>query len=105
MTPGQMSRLFEPFSQVHDDADGRRQGTGLGLFISRGIVEEHGGQLRAASQGPAKGSTFSFTLPLSTPGNRRRVAARPKRSMGGHSPQVPEAAAVDPIAQRLRELI
>jgi hypothetical protein len=42
---------------------GRPTGSGLGLWISRGLVEAHGGRLTAASI-PGEGTTFSFTLPL-----------------------------------------
>jgi signal transduction histidine kinase len=42
---------------------GKPTGSGLGLWISRGLVEAHGGQLTATSQ-PGQGTTFSFTLPL-----------------------------------------
>jgi signal transduction histidine kinase len=42
---------------------GRPTGTGLGLWISRGLVEAHGGRLRADSQ-VGKGSVFTFTLPV-----------------------------------------
>jgi signal transduction histidine kinase len=41
---------------------GRPTGTGLGLWISRGLVEAHGGELTAASP-PGEGATFTFTLP------------------------------------------
>jgi signal transduction histidine kinase len=54
-----LPHLFEPFWQARRTA---RQGTGLGLFISRGIVEAHGGWLEVDSQ-EGQGSTFSFTLP------------------------------------------
>ena len=40
------------------------QGTGLGLFISKSIVEAHGGRIWAENNADAKGATFSFTLPL-----------------------------------------
>jgi signal transduction histidine kinase len=40
------------------------RGTGLGLAISKGIIEAHGGKIRAASDGENKGSTFSFSLPI-----------------------------------------
>ncbi|MEA3201324.1 MAG: hypothetical protein QOE90_2752 [Thermoplasmata archaeon] len=59
----QIERLFRPFSQVHDRAGQSRSGTGLGLYISRGIVEQHGGRIWAASDGLGMGSTFAFALP------------------------------------------
>jgi len=40
------------------------QGSGLGLFISKGIVEQHGGRLTVASEGLGKGVTFTVELPL-----------------------------------------
>jgi signal transduction histidine kinase len=55
----QLEAVFERFWQAHGED---RRGMGLGLYISKGIVEAHGGRLWAESQ-PGKGSTFSFTLP------------------------------------------
>ena len=40
-------------------------GSGLGLFISKGIVEAHGGKIWAENNADGKGATFSFTLPIS----------------------------------------
>lgn len=53
-------RLFRPFSQLSSP---ERGGTGLGLFISKGIVEAHGGRIRAESEGPGHGSCFIVELP------------------------------------------
>jgi signal transduction histidine kinase len=47
---------------------GRPNGTGLGLWISRGLVEAHGGELTATSD-LGQGSTFRFTLPIQPPGS------------------------------------
>ncbi|MHB8634332.1 MAG: sensor histidine kinase [Thermoplasmatota archaeon] len=63
----QIVRLFQPFSQVHDPVTVQTGGSGLGLFISRGIVQQLGGTLEAASQGTRQGSTFVLRLPLATP--------------------------------------
>ena len=57
-----LALLFQPFTQVGDIQPA--QGTGLGLYIARGIVEQHGGRLEARSAGEGRGATFSFTLPL-----------------------------------------
>jgi signal transduction histidine kinase len=40
------------------------QGTGLGLYISKSIIEAHGGQIWAENNNDGKGATFSFSLPL-----------------------------------------
>lgn len=67
LAPQQIQRLFQPFSQVHDGATTTEPGTGLGLYISRGIIEAHGGRIWCQSEGPGKGSTFGFELPASVP--------------------------------------
>jgi signal transduction histidine kinase len=58
-----LDRIFERFVQVPGARSG---GAGLGLSIARQIVEEHGGRIAVQSE-PGKGSTFSFTLPVSPP--------------------------------------
>ncbi|GEM_PF-2339076 len=58
-----IGRLFKPFSQLHDHMDKTRSGAGLGLYVAKGIVESHGGQIGCESQGTGRGSTFRFTLP------------------------------------------
>jgi GAF domain-containing protein/ActR/RegA family two-component response regulator len=63
----EMDKLFERFSQVDGSPTRRAGGTGLGLNISRHLVELHGGRIWAESAGPGRGSTFSFTLPLWVP--------------------------------------
>ena len=60
-----MSHLFERFYRAEDKL--ARGGTGLGLFISKQIIEAHGGRIWAESK-PGEGSTFSFTLPLNGKG-------------------------------------
>ena len=54
-----LPRIFEPFVQVPHAPGG---GAGLGLSISRRIVEGHGGRLTVQSE-PGRGSTFTFTVP------------------------------------------
>ena len=55
--------IFEKFYQVGDSTGGVREGTGLGLPITKHLVELHGGTISVASQ-PGKGSSFRLVLPL-----------------------------------------
>lgn len=59
-----LPRLFKPFMQVHDPMKITTGGTGLGLYVSQGIVSAHGGRLEAQSNGPDCGSQFTVWLPL-----------------------------------------
>jgi len=59
------ARIFEPFVQATDDIK-HTQGTGLGLPISRSLVEAHGGELWVESK-MGEGTTFFFTLPFRPP--------------------------------------
>lgn len=56
-------KLFEKFSQLHDGIGGKPGGSGLGLYISRQIVEAHGGRISVNSQ-PGNGASFKVEWPL-----------------------------------------
>ena len=58
-----LERIFDRFKRIEHGKETAR-GTGLGLSIAKHIVTEHGGRIWAESE-PGKGSTFSFTLPVS----------------------------------------
>lgn len=63
LTAEQVDRLFHPFVQLHRDQV-TFAGTGLGLYISRGMAQRQGGSLTCASAGPGKGATFTLRLPV-----------------------------------------
>ena len=65
-----LPRIFERFYRVDAARDRARGGTGVGLAISRAIARAHGGELRAASEGPGQGTTILLRLPRSRPGSR-----------------------------------
>jgi signal transduction histidine kinase len=67
--PQDMEKLFHLFSRLEHGVD-RSPGLGVGLALSRSLVELHGGSIDVHSDGPGKGSCFTVTLPL-------RVGARP----------------------------
>jgi CheY-like chemotaxis protein len=64
MSPEVAATAFDFFSQSESSRDRSRGGLGLGLSLARGLVELHGGHLRADSEGPGLGSRFTVRLPL-----------------------------------------
>jgi len=63
MDEGTLSRLFIPFEQGEKDLSRRYGGLGLGLAISRALVDMLGGHIGASSDGPGKGSRFEVSFP------------------------------------------
>lgn len=59
----QLKRVFRRFYRVPGRDPARVKGTGLGLFIVRSVVKNHGGRVRAESAGEGQGSTFTIQLP------------------------------------------
>jgi signal transduction histidine kinase len=63
LSPEVLARIFDRFYRTHDAEEREVSGLGLGLFISRSLVQAHGGRIWAASDGHGKGSTFTVALP------------------------------------------
>jgi NtrC-family two-component system sensor histidine kinase KinB len=63
IAPRDLPKLFKKFSQIDSGPTRKVGGTGLGLVICKGIVEQHGGRIWVDST-PGEGSTFYFTLPV-----------------------------------------
>jgi signal transduction histidine kinase len=59
-----LEKIFDPFTQVESSLSRRFPGSGLGLTLARTLVQLHGGRIWAESDGPGRGATFRFTLPL-----------------------------------------
>ena len=63
ISPDDQSRIFERFYTLNKCTLSGPKGTGLGLFITKNIIEKHGGEIWVSSE-VGKGSEFSFTLPV-----------------------------------------
>jgi PAS domain S-box-containing protein len=58
-----LNRIFNPFEQVENSISRKFQGTGLGLSLTKKLVELHGGKIWAESEGEGKGTSFIFMIP------------------------------------------
>ncbi len=63
ISAAEQQHIFERFYRVDGALSRKTQGTGLGLYLTKAIIEAHGGTVRVESS-PGAGSTFLFTLPL-----------------------------------------
>jgi signal transduction histidine kinase len=65
LPPEELDSIFERFHRVDDERRRTIEGTGLGLYITRQLVEMHGGAITVHSLGKGRGSTFTVLLPIS----------------------------------------
>ena len=76
MTPDQMGKLFQEFSQASSTTASKYGGTGLGLAISRRFCQMMGGDITVASE-PGRGSTFTIRLPRIVDAPKETAVAQP----------------------------
>ncbi|GAB3760063.1 hypothetical protein GCM10028796_08000 [Ramlibacter monticola] len=73
-----LARIFSPFEQADAEVARSYGGLGLGLAIAQGLMVQHGGRIRASSDGPGSGSTFSIALPAAEAGQATGAVAAPE---------------------------
>ncbi len=64
INPQDQARIFDRFEQIKESMNGSRQGAGLGLTLTKTLVEMHGGKIWVDSEGQGKGSRFNFIIPV-----------------------------------------
>ena len=102
MSPERMARLFRKYGGAGDGEPG--VGGGLGLAICKGLVEAHGGRIRAESAGPGQGARFTFTVPLAEGADGEAGAAQGRRAAARRAGERPRILVVDDDPQMLRYL-
>ena len=95
IAPEDQERIFREFEQVDSSYSRQQEGTGLGLALTKKLVELHGGRISVRSEGEGKGSTFTFTLPFGkAPASEEKVepakqqTAKPKAAERNEGPLV-----------------
>jgi len=78
--PDEISNLFKKFSRGVETSILHTEGTGLGLYVGKMMMEAHGGKIWAESDGEGKGSRFCFEIPVvNSVANAKVIIANPKR--------------------------
>ena len=102
IAPERLPHLFRKYPAVGDGQRG--VGSGLGLAICKGLVEAHGGRIRAESAGPGRGARFTFTVPLAGEAPGGAGESHRRRASPEGDGQKPRILVVDDDPQMLRYL-
>ena len=101
--PEMLDRLFRKHVALTGGrAEGGTAAIGLGLAICKGLVEAHGGRIRAESEGLGRGARFTFTLPVAEGTNAGATAQPDARRPAGEAPSGPRILVVDDDPHMLR---
>jgi signal transduction histidine kinase len=71
IAPDRLHQIFEPFVQLNQSHERPSEGLGIGLTLVRNLLELHGGEVTAASEGPGQGCEFTVRLPLDSQPEKR----------------------------------
>ena len=103
--PERLAHLFRKYSAAAVGERGAGAGgSGLGLAICRGLVEAHGGRIRAESGGPGLGARFTFTLPVAADASAGAPDAAPDRPAPRQGREPDGILVVDDDPQTLRHV-
>lgn len=110
LAPDELERIFQAFSQGNHAGGGgshRFGGLGLGLAISRMLIELHGGAIRAKSDGPGTGTSLIMELPLATEGEHDPASSNSEPPIPAKRPtsNPPHPPSVTPSSRRVRILL
>ena len=87
IAPEHLAHMFQKYTRRHDETPGIERG--LGLAICKGLVEAHGGRIRAESAGLGQGTRFTFTIPLAEHADGGEPSRVPRRSDAGTRTEAP----------------
>ena len=100
IAPDHLGQLFRKYTAAGDQEGGI--GGGLGLAICKGLVEAHGGRIRAESGGVGLGARFTFTIPVAAESDAGPTPDRPVAP--GHAPDAVPILVVDDDPETLRHV-